>query len=419
MASSAKQRFLKYVGYDTQSAEDSAHYPSTQKQLLLGRELVEEMKAIGIADAKMDEYGYVTGTIASNTGEKGPVLGLLAHIDTSPAMPGQGIKPRELHYTGGDIVLNEHKKIVMRASEFSFLEECVDEHLIVTDGTTLLGADDKAGVAEILAAAEILQNDASLPHGEIRIGFTPDEEVGSGTEYFDVKAFGADFAYTVDGGAAGELEYENFNAATVKAEVLGVSIHPGTAKNRMINAATLAFELHGMLPPAEKPEHTEGYEGFYHLDSIAGDVERTVCTYIVRDHDEKKFEKRIALLKRIAAYLNEKYGEGTVTLHISESYRNMKEKILPHFHLVETAQSAMEDVGLTPRVMPIRGGTDGARLSCMGLPCPNLGTGGYNAHGRYECLSVEGMEKTVELLLRIIMRYANKEMSALSRRENK
>lgn len=395
-------RFLKYVSFETTSDPKSQSYPTTDTQKVLGAFLVEELLGLGLSDASMDARGYVTATLPGNCQSAAPTIGLIAHMDTSPAMSGKDIKPRVLLYEGGDVVLNSEKGIAMPAQEFLFLSECVGQHLVVTDGTTLLGADDKAGIAEIITAVAFLIENPTIPHGPVRLGFTPDEETGGGTKYFDVAAFAADFAYTVDGGALGELEYENFNAAGATVEISGVSIHPGSAKNKMKNACTIAFEFQSMLPTAEVPEHTDGYEGFFHLDEISGECESATLSYLVRDHDAARFEARIAYLERIADYLNQKHGAGTVQLSVEQSYRNMKEKILPHFYVVERALAAMEAVGVTPRVQPIRGGTDGARLSYMGLPCPNLGTGGYNFHGRYECASVEGMEKTVELLVEIL-----------------
>ena len=392
------ERFLKYVSFDTQSDENSETCPSTEKQKLLGAFLVEEMKAIGIADAHMDENGYVYGSVPGTV--EGPVIGLIAHMDTSPDCPGKDIRPRIVEYSGGDLVLNEAQNIVMKVRDYPSLERNVGKHLIVTDGTTLLGADDKAGVAEILTAAEELLAEGG-PRVPLRIGFTPDEEVGRGADRFDVQGFGAEFAYTADGGTLGELEYENFNAAAATVVLHGVSIHPGSAKGKMINAMQLAVDFHNMLPAQERPEHTEGYEGFSMLHGMEGDVESATLRYIIRDHDRMKFEQKKDRFQRIAAYLNEQFGEGSVTLTIKDSYYNMKEKILPVMHVVERAKAAMTAAGMDPVTVPIRGGTDGARLSFEGLPCPNLCTGGENYHGRYEYIPVEDMERCVEMLKHI------------------
>lgn len=392
------ERFLKYVSFDTQSDENSETCPSTEKQKLLGAFLVEDMKAIGITDAHMDENGYVYGSVPGTV--EGPVIGLIAHMDTSPDCSGKDIRPRIVEYSGGDLVLNETQNIVMKARDYPSLERNVGKHLIVTDGTTLLGADDKAGVAEILTAVEELLAEGG-PRVPLRIGFTPDEEVGRGADRFDVKGFGADFAYTADGGTLGELEYENFNAAAATVVLHGVSIHPGSAKGKMINAMQLAVDFHNMLPAQERPEHTEGYEGFSMLHGMEGDVESATLRYIIRDHDRMKFEQKKDRFQRIAAYLNEQFGEGSVTLTIKDSYYNMKEKILPVMHVVERAKAAMTAAGMDPVTVPIRGGTDGARLSFEGLPCPNLCTGGENYHGRYEYIPVEDMERCVEMLKHI------------------
>ena len=392
------ERFLKYVAFDTQSDENSESCPSTAKQKELGAYLVEEMKAIGIADARMDENGYVYGSVPGTA--EGPVIGLIAHMDTSPDCFGKNIKPRIVSYKGGDLVLNEAQNIVMKVRDFPSLNRNVGKHLIVTDGTTLLGADDKAGVAEILTAVEELLAEGG-PRVPLRIGFTPDEEVGRGADRFDVKGFGADFAYTADGGTLGELEYENFNAAAATVVLHGVSIHPGSAKGKMINAMQLAVDFHNMLPAQERPEYTEGYEGFSMLHGMEGDVESATLRYIIRDHDRMKFEQKKDRFQRIAAYLNEQFGEGSVTLTLKDSYYNMKEKILPVMHVVERARAAMTAAGMDPVAVPIRGGTDGARLSFEGLPCPNLCTGGENYHGRYEYIPVEDMERCVEMLKHI------------------
>jgi len=382
------ERFLNYVKIDTQSVHDAKKIPSSEKQKDLGRLLVEEMISIGIEDAYMDENGYVYGTVKGNT--DAPVIGFIAHMDTSPDMPGSGVKPKIIYnYDGSDIMLNDEKQIVMKTEMFEHLSKYIDQDLIVTDGTTLLGADDKAGIAEIMSMAEYLINNPQIKHGTIKIGFTPDEEVGQGAELFNIEKFGADYAYTVDGGEIGELEYENFNAASAKVTINGVNIHPGTAKNKMKNSILIGMEFHNMLPVYETPENTEGYEGFSLLTDMSGNVEKTLLEYIIRDHDIAKFNIKKERFQKIADYLNEKYGQGTIELKLEDSYFNMKEKILPHMHIVENAIRAMENVGIEPKVVPIRGGTDGARLSYMGLPCPNLCTGGHNFHGRYEYITVK------------------------------
>jgi tripeptide aminopeptidase len=394
------ERFLNYVKIDTQSVHDAKKIPSSEKQKDLGRLLVEEMISIGIEDAYMDENGYVYGTVKGNT--DAPVIGFIAHMDTSPDMPGSGVKPKIIYnYDGSDIMLNDEKQIVMKTEMFEHLSKYIDQDLIVTDGTTLLGADDKAGIAEIMSMAEYLINNPQIKHGTIKIGFTPDEEVGQGAELFNIEKFGADYAYTVDGGEIGELEYENFNAASAKVTINGVNIHPGTAKNKMKNSILIGMEFHNMLPVYETPENTEGYEGFSLLTDMSGNVEKTLLEYIIRDHDIAKFNIKKERFQKIADYLNEKYGQGTIELKLEDSYFNMKEKILPHMHIVENAIRAMENVGIEPKVVPIRGGTDGARLSYMGLPCPNLCTGGHNFHGRYEYIPIQSMEKVVELLIEI------------------
>ena len=392
------ERFLKYVAFDTQSDEQSESCPSTEKQKLLGAALVEEMKAIGVADARMDEFGCVYGSVPGTA--EGPVIGLIAHMDTSPDFSGKNVKPRIVAYTGGDLVLNEAENVVMRVRDFPSLKWNEGKHLIVTDGTTLLGADDKAGIAEILTAVEELLAEGG-PRVPLRLAFTPDEEVGRGADHFDVAGFGADFAYTADGGTLGELEYENFNAASATVTFKGFSIHPGYAKGRMVNAMQVAVDFHSMLPSHERPEHTEGYEGFSMLYGMEGSVEAATLNYIIRDHDRFKFEQKKARFQSIAAYLNERWGAGTVTVALKDNYYNMKEKILPVMHVVERAKAAMLAAGMKPVTVPIRGGTDGARLSFEGLPCPNLCTGGENYHGRYEYIPVEDMERCVQMLKHI------------------
>ena len=399
MIESVSQRFLRYVGFDTQSDETSTTCPTTAKQKLLGAALVAEMKAMGISDAFMDDFGYVYGTGPGDPGL--PVIGLIAHMDTSPDAPGNDIKARIVEYTGEDICLNGEKGIFLRETDYESLANHHGKHLIVTDGTTLLGADDKAGVAEILTAAEYLLTSGTR-HATLKIGFTPDEEVGSGADHFDVAAFGADYAYTVDGGTVGEIEYENFNAAGARAVFHGLNIHPGSAKNKMVNSQLIAMEFQSMLPASQRPEHTCGYEGFFHLTEMKGEVEESQLSWIIRDHDMEKFNRKKELMASVADFINKKYGEGTVELTIRDSYFNMKQCIEPVMYVVERAKQAMEAVGMTAREVPIRGGTDGARLSYMGLPCPNLCTGGENYHGRFEYIPVEDMEQCVKMLIQIL-----------------
>ncbi|WP_019230375.1 peptidase T [Sedimentibacter sp. B4] len=400
------ERFLNYVKFDTQSVPDVEIIPSSEKQKNLGQYLVEEMKSLGIKDAFMDEHCYVYGTLEKNTDKNTPVIGFIAHMDTSPDMPGNDIKARIIeNYDGSDIVLNVEKDITMKTEMFGHLLNYVGNDLIVTDGTTLLGADNKAGIAEILSMAEYFVNNPDVEHGTIKVAFTPDEEVGSGADMFDVKGFGADFAYTVDGGELGEIEYENFNAASAKVTINGVNIHPGSAKNKMKNSILIGMEFQNMLPVHERPDSTENYEGFSHLNDMSGDVEKTHLNYIIRDHSNEKFEVKKDRFLKTADFLNSKYGEGTVIVELKDSYYNMKEKILPHMHIIETAKQALLNIGIEPEIVPIRGGTDGARLSYMGLPCPNLCTGGHNYHGRYEYIPVQSMEKVVEMLKEIVRLY--------------
>ena len=393
------ERFLRYVSFDTMSDEFSETCPSSDKQKLLGAALVEEMRQMGIRDARMDENGYVYGTVPGDP-EK-PTIGLIAHMDTSPDASGADIKAKIVEYTGEDICLNGEKDIWLREADYPALRNHVGKHLIVTDGTTLLGADDKAGVAEIMAAAEyLLKNGGS--HATLKIGFTPDEEIGRGADRFDVAGFGADYAYTADGGPVGEIEYENFNAASAKAVFRGLNIHPGSAKDKMVNSQLIAMEFQGLLPVQQRPEYTEGYEGFIHLTDMEGQVERSVLRYIVRDHDMEKFQAKKAVLEAAAEFINRKYGEGTVELTLKDSYFNMKKCIEPCMYVVDRAMDAMKAVGMEPKAVPIRGGTDGARLSYEGLPCPNLCTGGENYHGRFEYIPVEDMEQCVRMLVRIL-----------------
>ena len=395
----ASERFLKYVTFDTKSDEYSETCPSTDKQKVFGAYLVEEMKQLGIQDAYMDEHGYVYGSVPGDP--RLPTIGLIAHMDTSPDASGADIKAKTVLYHGGDVCLNEEKDIWLRVKDYPSLANHVGKHLIVTDGTTLLGADDKAGIAEIMTAAEYFLT-ARISHAPLRIAFTPDEEIGRGADLFNVKDFGADYAYTADGGPVGEIEFENFNAASAKVEIAGRNIHPGSAKNKMINSQLIAMEFNSLLPAHQRPESTEGYEGFIHLTDMEGEVEKSVLRYIIRDHDMEKFQAKKAIMGTAAAFINQKYGEGTVTLTIRDSYFNMREKIEPCMYVVERAMKAMKNVGMNPVAVPIRGGTDGARLSYMGLPCPNLCTGGENYHGRFEYIPVEDMDLCTRMLVEIL-----------------
>ena len=393
------ERFKRYISIDTKSDENSETCPSTKGQLELGAILVEELKELGLDDVKQDENGYVYATLKSNIDKEVPTIGFIAHLDTSPDLDGKCTNPQIFTYEGGDIKLND--KYSMSQKEFPFLKELVGKEIITTDGTTLLGADDKAGIAAIIDAMEYLIANPEIKHGDIKIGFTPDEEIGRGADLFDVKGFNADFAYTVDGGPLGELEYENFNAASVKIEIQGKNVHPGSAKNVMINSLRVALEIESMLPVEQKPEYTEGYEGFYLLDDITGNVDHTVVNYIIRDHSMEKFEEKKALFKEIIDFLNKKYGN-IITIEIKDSYYNMREKIEPHMEIIELAKKSMLELGIEPNIKPIRGGTDGARLSYMGLPCPNIFTGGYNFHGRFELIPIESMKLASKLIVKII-----------------
>lgn len=406
MESKVTERFLRYAKVLTPSCEESETVPTSECQFALAKLLVEEMKQMGISDAAVDAQCYVYGSIPATPGyEQAPALGFIAHMDTVSDFAGHPAVPvLNPQYNGGDLPLGDSGR-TLKVKDFPHLPSLAGRTLVTSDGTTILGADDKAGIAEILTMAEELLT-GNRPHGKICIGFTPDEEVGAGADHFDVKRFGADFAYTVDGGAEGEIEYENFNAASAVFEIKGFNVHPGSAKDVMINAALVAMEINGMLPAEETPEHTEGYEGFYHLADMSGSVEKAKLSYIVRDHNAANYEKRLETLRRIAAQINAAYGDGTVELTVREQYRNMAEKIQPCFHLIENACRVVEELGIAPRVQPIRGGTDGARLSFMGLPCPNLGTGGYAFHGPYEHITVEGMERSVQILLGIVSAYA-------------
>ncbi|MBR2650640.1 MAG: peptidase T [Clostridia bacterium] len=402
----AYERFLRYIKFGTQSSEESGTHPSTESQFKLAEALKDELYALGCSDIKVTEGCYVYAKLPATKGyENAACIGFIAHMDTAPDYSGEGVTPVIIeNYGGGNIPLGKSDKVIDTAT-FPHLKSLVGRTLITTDGTTLLGADDKAGIAEIITAvSDIIA--AKTPHGGISIAFTPDEEIGEGADGFDVAAFGADFAFTVDGGAEGSLEYENFNAASAQFTVHGVNVHPGSAKDTMVNAALVAMEINAALPEEAVPQRTSGYEGFFHLTDIKGNVECAHLHYIVRDHSAELFEEKQALLRKIEKDINEKYGEGTAQLTLTESYRNMKEMIEPHMHLIDNAKRAIEMAGMTPSVEPIRGGTDGARLSFMGLPCPNLGTGGYAFHGPFEHISVEGMDKSVEVIKNIISIYA-------------
>ena len=382
------------------SSEETGTHPSTAKQLVLARELAKELSDLGLDNVEVDEWGYVYAELASNVGTVCNNIGFIAHMDTSSEASDENIKTRLVSYKGGDILLNEEKDIWLKASDYPYVEAHKGQTLIVSDGTTLIGADDKAGIAEIMTALEMLIEN-NIPHGKISVAFTPDEEIGEGADNFRVDRFGAEYAYTVDGGGLGELEYENFNAASCKVEVRGVSIHPGSAKDRMKNAARIAAEFDSRLPKDEIPERTEGYEGFHHLLSITGATEEARLVYIIRDHDRAKFEEKKNYFLELEKQMNTEYGEGTVTVNIKDSYYNMREKVEDNIFVVERAKEAMRSLGIEPIVMPIRGGTDGSRLSFMGLPCPNLCTGGANFHSRFEYVCVESMDKITELLVRI------------------
>ena len=395
-------RFLKYVSYPTMSDETSETVPSSSKQLVLSRAIAEELVALGLEEVELDDKGYLYATLPANVSDSTVTLGLVAHVDTSDACPDYPINPKIVKYTGEDICLNEEKGIYLTKVEYPALKNYMDNDLIVTDGTTLLGADDKAGVCAIVSAVENIIN-SGVPHGKIRICFTPDEEIGRGADHFDVAKFGADYAYTVDGGALGEIEYENFNAASAVVKFNGVSIHPGSAKDKMKNASLMAMDFNALLPADEIPSKTEGYEGFFHLIEMSGECESATLVYIIRDHDIEKYNAKKALLLECAKKINEKYGEGSCEATVKDSYFNMKEIIDQHMYTIDRAVKAMEDVGVKPIIMPIRGGTDGARLSFMGLPCPNICTGGENFHSRFEFLSVQSLHKVVEIVERIIM----------------
>lgn len=397
------ERFLKYVAFATTSDENTGLTPSTPGQMVFARYLVDELKSIGLADAAVDENGYVFATLPATTDEPKPTIGFIAHMDTSPDMSGKHVQPRIVpDYDGGDIVLNAEDGCVLSPKQFPELSQYVGQDLIVTNGRTLLGADDKAGIAEIMDAVEFLAQHPEIRHGRVRVAFTPDEEIGQGPHHFDVAKFAADWAYTMDGGEIGELEYENFNAASAKVTVKGRNVHPGYAKRKMLNSMRVAQQFVGMLPRLETPEHTQGYEGFYHLIGVNGNVEQTVLTYIIRDHDRTRFESRKDEMRHLVRKINAEYGEGTAEVELKDQYYNMREKIEPVMHIVDLAVKAMERAGVKPKVSPIRGGTDGAQLSFMGLPCPNIFAGGHNFHGRYEFVPVQSMRKASEVILNIV-----------------
>lgn len=400
MKAKLKERFLKYVKIDTKSDMKSNTCPSTDKQFNLAKVLVEELKAIGMDSVELDDNGYIYATLEATT-DQGKTIGFIAHMDTAPSFSGKNVTPQIVEsYDGTDIVLNREKDIVLEVDKFPELLAYVGQELITTDGTTLLGADDKAGIAEIITAIEyIIAND--IPHGEIKIGFTPDEEIGRGADKFDVEKFNADYAYTIDGGEIGELEYENFNAASAHIHIHGTNVHPGSAKHKMKSSMRIGMALDQMLPEFERPEYTEDYEGFFHLLSMEGDVEKTKMHYIIRDHDKEKFEQKKEMISNAVAYLNNYYGEKTVELELKDSYYNMKEKIIDVFEIVEDVKTAMEELDIEPIIKPIRGGTDGSRLSYMGLPTPNIFTGGHNFHGKYEFIPTKSMEKAMELIVKV------------------
>ena len=402
-------RFLKYVSFTTTSDENTNMTPSTPGQKIFARHLVEELTSIGLKEVELDTNGYVTATLPANTDKKIPTIGFIAHMDTSPDMSGRHVKARVVaNYDGEDIVLNQEKEIVFETKKYPEILQYKGQDIVVTDGTTLLGADDKAGLAEIVTAMEYLIAHPEIKHGKIRLAFTPDEEIGQGADHFDVTKFNAEWAYTMDGGEIGELEYENFNAAGVKVHFKGLNVHPGYAYHKMRNSMRIAQEFVGMLPRWETPEHTQDYEGFYHLTNIEGTVERTTLSYIIRDHDRDRFERRKKEILHLVNKINAEFGEDTATIEIKDQYYNMREKIEPVMHVVDLAFEAMEAVGVKPNVKPIRGGTDGSRLSYMGLPCPNIFAGGHNFHGRFEYVPVQSMEKAMQVVVKIIEILANK-----------
>lgn len=401
------QRFLKYVSYDTQSDTETGLTPSTPGQIIFARVLEQELKTIGLDEVQLDSNGYLTATLPANCSKDLPVIGFIAHMDTSPDMSGKRVQPRIVSaYDGKDILLDEKEGIYLQPSQFPELLHYIGHDLIVTNGRTLLGADDKAGIAEIISAMVYLKEHPEIKHGKVRICFTPDEEIGKGADLFDVKAFGADWAYTLDGGEVGELEYENFNAAIAKISFYGLNVHPGHAKHKLINSIRLANQFITMIPRWETPEHTEGYEGFYHLTEVKGTVEETTLTYLIRDHDRFRFESRKKEMAHMVRKINAEFGPETASLVVTDQYYNMKEKIEPAMHIVDLAYKSMEEVGVTPKIVPVRGGTDGARLSYEGLPCPNLFAGGVNFHGRYEFIPISSMEKAMAVIVKIAEKVA-------------
>ena len=409
MKSEIKERFFRYIKIDTMSDENSETFPSTKKQYDLLNLLNKELKEFGLK-SEIDEHGYVMATLPANTDKKIPVIGFISHVDTSPDMSGENVNPQVWeNYDGGDITINKELKLVLSPELFSDLKEYVGDTIITTDGTTLLGADDKAGIAEIMTAVKYLIDHPEIKHGEIKIGFTPDEEIGRGVDFFDVKKFGAQYAYTMDGSHVGELEFENFNAAKLTVTVQGRNVHPGYAKDKMLNSMLIAMEYNALLPVNMRPEYTEGYDGFYHLIGMNGTVENTTITYIVRDHDRTKFESKKVFAAECADFLNKRYGKEVVKAELKDQYFNMREKVEEVFHIVEIAEQAMIEVGIEPKIMPIRGGTDGSRLSYMGLPCPNIFAGGINFHGKFEYVPLESMEKATSVILKVVELYAKKD----------
>ncbi|MGI6320509.1 MAG: peptidase T [Bacteroidales bacterium] len=409
MKNAIKERFLRYIAIDTQSNPESTTYPSTDKQIEFGKFMVEELKTIGMQEVEIDSNGYVTATLPANDNKNTPTIGFIAHMDTAPDLPGKVVNPLIVeNYDGKDIVLNKEENIVLNVEEFPELTKYVGQTIIATDGTTLLGADDKAGIVEIMEAMKYLIANPEIKHGKIRVAFTPDEEIGKGVDHFDVEKFGADFAYTLDGGEVGQLEYENFNAAGAKITINGRNIHPGYAKDKMINSLNISGELNMILPEQMKPEYTTGYEGFFHLIQINGTVDSTTMTYIIRDHDSDKFEEKKKIMQDCVDFLNKKYGEGVLELTMTDQYYNMRKMVEKEMHIVDTAFQAMEECNIKPIVIPIRGGTDGSRLSYMGLLCPNIFAGGHNFHGRYEFVPLESMVKATEVIVKIAELYNKK-----------
>jgi len=396
------ERFLKYVSFTTTSDENTNMTPSTPGQMIFANYLVDELKSIGLTEVDVDKNGYIMATLPANIQKEVPTIGFIAHMDTSPDMSGKNPKPRVVaNYDGNDIVLNEEKAIVLETAKYPEILMYIGQDIVVTDGNTLLGADDKAGLAEIVSAMEYLVAHPEIKHGKIRVGFTPDEEIGQGADHFDVEKFGAEWAYTMDGGEIGELEFENFNAASAKVTFKGVNVHPGYARHKMLNSMRVAHQFASMIPRHETPEHTEGYEGFFHLTNMEGTVEKSSLSYIIRDHDRDRFERRKKEFAHLVNKINAEFGDGTATLEMRDQYYNMREKIEPVMHIIDLAFNAMNDVGVTPKVKPIRGGTDGSRLSYMGLPCPNIFAGGHNFHGRFEFVPVQSMEKAMLVIVKI------------------